>query len=142
MSALVGVDSLRNDAANVFHTGSYWYSAGPMAAAIATLGEWQRLDAPRLLGETGRKLNDGLIRIAKSHGYTRTDTGGPCMAHCRIPDDETMMLHQRWCAECTRRGAYFAPHHNWFVCAAMEEADIKKTLNVASECFKLTAKKF
>lgn len=139
ISALVGVDSLRNDAANVFHTGSYWYSAGPMAAAIATLGELQRLDAPRLLGETGRKLNDGLIRIAKSHGYTLKVTGEPCMAYCRITDDETMMLHQRWCAECTRRGAYFAPHHNWFVSTAHADADLQRTWDIADEAFKMVS---
>jgi hypothetical protein len=37
---------------------------------------------------------------------------------------------------------FFHPHHNWFVCAAMKETDILKTIAVASVCFKLTKDKF
>lgn len=137
ISALVGTDALRNVTASVFHTGSYWYSAGPMAAAIATLKEIKRIDAPRLLEEIGTKLNDGLIRIAKSHGYTLKVTGEPCMAAYRITDDESLMLHQRWCAECTRRGAYFSPYHNWFVSTAHSDADLERTWEIADEAFKV-----
>lgn len=137
ISALVGSDALRNVTANVFHTGSYWYSAGPMAAAIATLQELKRLDAPRLLRETGQKLNDGLVRIARSYGYTLKVTGEPSMAYYRITDDETLMLHQRWCADCTRRGAYFTPHHNWFVSAAHTDTDLQRTWDIADDAFKV-----
>jgi glutamate-1-semialdehyde 2,1-aminomutase len=136
IAALVGTDALRTVTANVFHTGSYWFSAAPMAAAIATLQELERLDAPSLLDACGRKLNDGLVRIAKSHGFTLRVTGEPCMAYYRITDDESQMLHQRWCAECTRRGAYFTPHHNWFVSTAHSDADLQRTWDIADDAFR------
>ena len=54
----------------------------------------------------------------------------------RITDDESQMLHQRWCAECTRRGAYFTPHHNWFVSTAHSDADLQRTWDIADDAFR------
>jgi glutamate-1-semialdehyde 2,1-aminomutase len=50
------------------------------------------------------------------------------------------MLHQAWCAECTRRGAFFTSHHNWFVTTAHTDADIEETLNICDEAFKAVKK--
>ena len=135
ISALAGTDALKSTAARVFHTGSYWFSAGPMAAAMATLQELKRIDAPNRLRETGKKLNDGLVAIAKRHGYTLKITGDPGMSYYRITDDPTLMLHQDWCAECTRRGAYFTSHHNWFISTAHTDADLERTWEIAEEAF-------
>jgi glutamate-1-semialdehyde 2,1-aminomutase len=52
------------------------------------------------------------------------------------------MLHQDWCAECTRRGAYFTPHHNWFISAAHNDADIQRTLDIVDEAFKAVRAKY
>ena len=135
ISALVGSDALRNDAGRVFHTGSYWYSAGPMAAAIATLTELRAIDGPTRLRAIGQKLNDGLIDVAKSHGYTLKVTGDPGMAYYRITEDPTLMLQQQWCGECTRRGAYFTSHHNWFVSTAHTDEDLQRTWEIADAAF-------
>lgn len=135
VSALVGAGPLKSAAAKVFHTGSYWYSAGPMAAALACLKELKRIDAPKLLRETGAKLNEGLIQVAKKHGYTLKVTGDPGMAYYRIVEDETLMLQQDWCGECTRRGAYFTSHHNWFVSTAHTSEDLQRTWEIADDAF-------
>jgi glutamate-1-semialdehyde 2,1-aminomutase len=45
------------------------------------------------------------------------------------------MLHQKWCGECTKRGAYFTSHHNWFVSAAHTEKDVEQTLKIADAAF-------
>ena len=136
ISALVGTDALRIEAAKVFHTGSYWYQAAPMAAALACLEELERIDAPKVLHEIGTKLNDGLVRIAESHGYTLRITGDPGMAYYRLTDDPSLMLHQDWCAECTRRGAFFTSHHNWFVSTAHTQEDIQRTWDIADDAFR------
>ena len=136
ISALVGAGPLKSFAAKVFHTGSYWYSAGPMAAALACLKELKRINAPNVLRENGTKLNDGLVRIAKSHGYTLKVTGDPGMAYYRLIEDETLMLQQEWCGECTRRGAYFTSHHNWFVSTAHSDEDFQRTWDIADDAFK------
>jgi glutamate-1-semialdehyde 2,1-aminomutase len=135
ISALVGTEALKNEAARVFYTGSYWYQAAPMAAALACLGELERLDAPRLMHEYGRKLTDGMSAIAAEHGYHLSVSGLPSMPMVQLADDPTLMLHQRFCAACTERGAYFTSHHNWFVSAAHTEADLQRTLEIVEDAF-------
>ena len=135
ISALVGAESLKTPAAKVFHTGSYWFSAGPMAAALACLKEMKRIDAPKVTQELGKKLLDGMVDIAKNHGYDLKATGVPSMPYLRITDDESLMFHQRLCGECTRRGAYFTSHHNWFVSTAHTDEDIGRTFEILDEAF-------
>jgi glutamate-1-semialdehyde 2,1-aminomutase len=143
ISALVGTEALKNATAKVFYTGSYWFSSGPMAAALACLEEMKRIDAPRLIMEKGRKLCDGMVDIAKSHGYTLKVTGAPSMPYLRLTDDDslvmqsmTLMLHQDLCAECTRRGAFFTSHHNWFLSTAHTDEDIQQTWDIMDDAFK------
>jgi glutamate-1-semialdehyde 2,1-aminomutase len=135
ISALVGIDALKTAASKIFYTGSYWFSAAPMAAAIATLEELKRIDGPRILWQTGKKLLDGLVRIAKGHEYDLKVSGHPSMPYLRITNDESLMIHQDWCAECTKRGAYFTSHHNWFISTAHTDEDIQRTWDIADDAF-------
>jgi glutamate-1-semialdehyde 2,1-aminomutase len=48
-------------------------------------------------------------------------------------DDPGLRRQQRFCAEVTRRGAIFHPHHNWFLSLAHTPEDIHATLRMASE---------
>jgi len=142
ISALVGMESLRKDVGRVFHTGSFWFGAGPMAAALATLKELKRLNAPALLRKTGEKLLNGMVEVARSHGYNLKVSGEPSMPYLRITDDPTLTLHQYWCAECTRRGAYFTSHHNWFISTAHTDQEIRETLDICDAAFKAVKKRF
>lgn len=133
ISALVGTDALRADASKTFHTGSYWYSAGPMAAAMACLRELERIDGPRVMREQGQRLLDGMVEIAASHGFDLKVSGTPAIPYVRITDDPSLMLHQRFCGECTRRGAYFTSHHNWFLSTAHSDADLQRTWDICDQ---------
>ena len=135
ISALVGTETLKGEAAKVFFTGSYWYQAAPMAAALACLTELKRIDAPRLMHEYGNRLTGGMAEIARSHGYHLKVSGLPSMPYLRLTDDPSMMLHQRFCAACTERGAYFTSHHNWFMSAAHTEEDLQRTLEIVDDAF-------
>ncbi|MFO8048542.1 MAG: aminotransferase class III-fold pyridoxal phosphate-dependent enzyme [Desulfosudaceae bacterium] len=135
ISALVGADALKNEAAKVFYTGSYWFSAVPMAAALATIEELRRVDAVAAMLSYGERLRDGLVAAAGKHGFNLKVTGHPSMPYLRLTDDPSLMLHQKWCAECTRRGAFFTSHHNWFVSAAHTDQDLELTLQIADDAF-------
>lgn len=142
ISALTGTEELKSTAAKVFYTGSYWFSGEPMAAALANLKEMKRIKAPGIMLKTGKKLLDGLIKIASSHGYDLKVSGASSMPYLRITNDPSLMLHQDWCGECTRRGAYFTSHHNWFLSTAHTEKDIKQTWDIADDAFKAVKKKY
>jgi glutamate-1-semialdehyde 2,1-aminomutase len=140
ISALVGPEALKTCAAKIFHTGSYWYSAGPMAAALACLEEMKRVNAPKIMMEKGKKLLDGMVSIARNHGYDLKVTGAPSMPYLRTTNDDSLMLHQQLCGECTRRGAYFTSHHNWFISTAHTDEDIQRTWDILDDAFKAMKK--
>ncbi len=141
LSALVGIEALRVDAAKVFHTGSFWFCAGSMAAAMACLNVLKEQDGPNLMAALGKKLTDGIVEIAKGHGYAMKVTGEMSMPYLRITDDDNVMLQQEWCGECTRRGAFFTSHHNWFLSTAHTDDDIKHTLDICDDAFKALKEK-
>ena len=95
----------------------------------------KRLDIPRLLDEKGQKLRDGLIGEARKRGLNLAVTGMPSLFYLRLTDDPSLMLHQRWVAQCQKRGVYFTSHHNHFINAALSDEDIAETVAIAGEAF-------
>jgi len=142
ISALVGTAELKDVVARTFYTGSYWFQAAPMGAALACLQELKKIDGPSMMMEKGKHLLDSLVDMANSYGYNLKVTGVPSMPYLRITNDESLMLHQDWCAECTKRGAFFTPHHNWFISTAHTDEDIKQTLDIADDAFKVIKNKY
>ncbi|HIA48248.1 MAG TPA: aminotransferase class III-fold pyridoxal phosphate-dependent enzyme [Candidatus Hydrogenedentes bacterium] len=130
ISALVGTDELKDAASTVFQTGSFWFSAGPMAAGLACLKELTRLDAANLITETGTKVFDGMVDIAKNHGHELKVTGVPSMPYLRALHEDGISFHRALCGECTRRGLFMTSHHNLFVSAAHTDEDVQKTWDI------------
>ena len=135
ISALCGKNALKEAVSSVFYTGSYWLSAMPMAAALATLTELEKVDGANLMTRLGTSLTQGLIKAAQEYGYHLKVTGEPAMWYMRITDDDSGVLHQKWVSECVRRGVFFTSHHNLFINTAMTQQDIDYTLDVAREAF-------
>ena len=135
VSALCGKEFMKNTISSMSYTGSYWLSAVPFAAGIACIEKMKRLDCPRILIEKGEKLRRELIKKATDYGFDLHVSGIPSLFYLRIADDESLMLHQEWIAECVRRGIFFTNHHNHFVNASLTDEDIAETVAVAEEAF-------
>ncbi|MDT3330826.1 aminotransferase class III-fold pyridoxal phosphate-dependent enzyme [Microbacterium sp. KSW-18] len=136
VSALLGRESLKEAVSSITYTGSYWMSAVPFAAGIATQKKLRELDAPALFERLGRRLTDGLTEAASDAGYTLVASGAPALFYLRVADPaDSLMLHQDWIAECVRRGAYLTSHHNHFLNAAVTEADVDRTIEIAADAF-------
>jgi len=135
VSALCGRESLRDVVGGLSYTGSYWMSAVPFAAGIATLTKLREIEAPRLFAQLGAQVSTGLVAAAAEHGFTLVGSGEPALFYLRIADDDSLMLHQEWVAECVRRGIFISSHHNHFINAALTSADICRTVEVAHEAF-------
>jgi len=137
VSALCGKEFLKNTVSGMSYTGSYWLSAVPFAAGIACIEKMKRLDIANLLRKKGERLRCALDSAAKEYGYNMIVSGAPSLPYLRIAESENLMLHQRWIAECVRRGVFFTSHHNHFMNAAMTDADIAETKEVAREAFRI-----
>ena len=137
VSALCGVESLRSAVSNVTYTGSYWMSAEPFAAGIACINKLNKIDGADMMINKGKKLTDGLVAAGKEYGIDLVISGVPSMWYMRISNDDSLILHQEWVAECVKRGVFFTNHHNQFINCALSDEDINFTLEVASEAFKI-----
>lgn len=135
VSALCGKDFLKNTLSGLSYTGSYWMSAVPFAAGIACIQKMKRIGAPKVLIDRGEQLKRGLIDAAASYGYDLHVSGVPSLFYLRLADDPSLMLHQRWIAECVKRGVYFTNHHNHFINAALTDDDVAETVEIAKEAF-------
>ncbi|MCP4085855.1 MAG: aminotransferase class III-fold pyridoxal phosphate-dependent enzyme [Actinomycetia bacterium] len=135
IAALVGTNELRQAAGDTFYTGTQFFNAAPMAAALATLQELEKIDGARLITNIGTRLCAGLVDVASSHGHDLRSTGVPGMPYFRIAGEGGFRFHARWIAECVRRGAYLLSYHNNFVSAAHSDTDLKATWDIADQAF-------
>ncbi len=140
MSALCGREFLKSTVSGLSYTGSYWMSAVPFAACIATINKLKALDAPKLFLEKGTALTQGLVKAGKEHGFDLIASGAPALFYLRIANDNSLLLHQDWVAECVNRGVFFTSHHNHFINASLTDEDINRTIEIAEEAFKVVAK--
>ena len=137
MSAFCGKEFLRSAASSLSYTGSYWMSAVPFAACIACINKLKAINAPKLFNDLGTELLTGLKKAGAENGFDLVTSGPPALFYLRIANDDSMLLHQDWIAECVNRGVFFASHHNHFINAALTHEDINRTIEIADEAFKV-----
>ena len=139
MSAACGREFLKTAASSLSFTGSYWMSAVPFAASIACINKMKRLDTPTLFREKGLKLTNAFKKAAEENGFDLVVSGEPALFYLRIANDNSLMLHQEWIAECVSRGLFLASHHNHFMNAAVTDEDITLAADIANDAFAVVA---
>ena len=137
ISALLGAEKARMAAATIYATGSYWFSAAPMAAALTTMRRIRETDYLERTQRLGQRLRDGLDESAGRNGFALRQTGPAELPLIMIDDDPTLAKGYFWNAALMKRGVYFHPWHNMFICAAMTDADIDFAIEAADDAFKL-----
>jgi glutamate-1-semialdehyde 2,1-aminomutase len=131
LAAVTGSAALRDAAARVFVTGSFWCAAVPMAAAVATMERLDELDAIGHMERLGTRLRQELDALARTHGVGLRQSGPVQMPLFLFDDDPDFAKGFAFCAAALRQGAYLHPRHNMFLCAAHTEADIDRVLHAA-----------
>ena len=119
----------------------YWMSAVPFAACIACINKMKRLNTPALFRKQGEKLTAAFKQAAAENGFDLVVSGEPALFYLRIADDDSLMLHQEWVAECVSRGLFITSHHNHFINAALTDADIALAAEIANDAFAVVAKR-
>jgi glutamate-1-semialdehyde 2,1-aminomutase len=137
ISAVLGSEHVRESAASIFVTGSFWFSAVPMAAGVATLRRIKSSDYLEQMQNAGQLLRDGLHESAKAHGFSLRQTGPVQMPQILFDDDPHFSVGYAWAAEALKHGAYFHPYHNMFLSSAHTSADIAVALEAANRAFEV-----
>lgn len=135
ISALLGADSARQGAAAIYATGSFWFAAVPMAAAVETLKILRQSDYLEHMVELGEQLRKGLDGAAKDQGFGFRQTGPVQMPLFLFDDDPDFRIGFAWSEAMLARGVYVHPWHNMFLCQAMTIADIDMAIAAAREAF-------
>ncbi|MBW2063139.1 MAG: aminotransferase class III-fold pyridoxal phosphate-dependent enzyme [Deltaproteobacteria bacterium] len=141
ISACVGAKELMEAASLIFFTGSFFTSAAPMAAALATLDEMVRTKALDHIFHIGEMLKQGMLDQAKSLGLEINYTGPVTIPFMTFKDDPSFEKNKTFCATAYQEGVFFHPFHNWFISAAHKEEDIEKTLLVTQKAFEAVKEK-
>ena len=134
LASLVGKEEIRTAAERVYFTGTQFFSAPPMAAAIATLNELEKVDAPKKLIDYGKNLNSRLEAVASEKGFNLISSGVSSMPYYRL-EGETFETHIKWIDECVKRGVYMLSYHNHFISLAHKEEDIDFIESAARQAF-------
>jgi glutamate-1-semialdehyde 2,1-aminomutase len=135
LAAVLGNQKFRDGAASVFVTGSFWFAAVPMAAAIATIKALKEENAIEAMHRMGTQLREGIIDQANSWDLAVNYTGPPAMPYLTFAGDHNYELGSVFAAQALRGGAYLHPRHNWFVSAATTEADLALVLEATDQAF-------
>ena len=133
ISALLGSEKARKAAAAIYVTGSFWYQAAPMAAALETLRLVRTTDYLERLIAMGERLSAGLTERAAAAGFGLRCTGPGQMPLYLFDEDSDLRKGFFFVSQMLARGIYLHPWHNMFLCAAMTEADIDGVLNAAED---------
>jgi glutamate-1-semialdehyde 2,1-aminomutase len=135
ISALLGNARARSGVEAIFVTGSFWFSAAPMAAALVVMRRIRETPYLERIQRTGTLLRDGLKEIAARHGMDFEQSGPVTMPLMRFINDPDFRAGFYWCSEMLRRGVYMHPWHNMFINTAMTEDHIDLTLKAADGAF-------
>jgi glutamate-1-semialdehyde 2,1-aminomutase len=128
LAAVLGSGAFAGAAARIFVTGSFWFSASAMAAAIATIGALRDEDAIAAMDRMGTRLRAGILDQAAARGLEIRYTGPAAMPYLTFAGDHGHELGSAFAAAAVRAGAYLHPRHNWFISAAMTDDDLAAAL--------------
>jgi glutamate-1-semialdehyde 2,1-aminomutase len=135
ISAVLGSDRARDGVLNVPLSGTFWWQAVPMAAALATIEIISTTNYLEHMVDLGQTLRTGLGERAAAHGFALNQTGPVQMPIIMFKNDPEFRLSVAFVGAMMQRGVYLHPFHNVFVCAAMTKADIALTIAAADDAF-------
>ena len=140
LSAVTGVDALRETAGKVYSTGSFWCGSVPLAAGLATLQVLLAEDVVGHLEKVGTLFREGMAALARKHGLALRQTGPVQMPMLSFQNDEGHAFAKAFCSAAVKRGLYLHPWHNMFFSAAHAEADVTDALRIADAALAVAAR--
>jgi glutamate-1-semialdehyde 2,1-aminomutase len=142
IAAALGNSRFLGGAEQIFATGSFWYQAVPMAAAIATIHALRDEGAIETMERAGRRLRDGISRQARQHEIAVRQTGPVQLPNLSFPGDVEFAKASAFCAAAVQRGVILHPRHNWFLSAAHTDDDIDRALDATNDAFRAVRAQF
>ena len=142
LSAVVGVEKLRQAASEIYVTGSFWCNATSMAASLKTLSIIEERDVVEHISSLGEKLRSGVGQIANSVGVEISQSGPVQMPLILFKDDKDFLKGSKFVQYLLSKGIYFHPWHNMFLSLAHTAEDVSTTLDAVEFAMKKISEEF
>jgi glutamate-1-semialdehyde 2,1-aminomutase len=136
IAAILGKERFAEAATRIFVTGSFWFQAVPMAAAVATLQAIREENAVATMARIGNALRDGIEQQAAELGVEITYTGHVQMPYLGFVGDEGYAKAFAYSASMIEQGVIVHPRHNWFISAAHTDDDVARFLEANEVAFR------
>jgi glutamate-1-semialdehyde 2,1-aminomutase len=133
LAAVLGSGRYADAASRIFVTGSFWYQAVPMAAAVATIQALRDEEAVTVMERIGNRLRVELDQLAHEVGVPIRQTGPVQMPNLAFPGDVEFAKAATFSSAMLTRGVIVHPRHNWFLSAAHTDDDVDRFLDAAQE---------
>jgi glutamate-1-semialdehyde 2,1-aminomutase len=133
LAAILGSGRYADAASRIFVTGSFWYQAVPMAAAVATIEALRDEDAVAVMERVGTRLRAEFDQLAQEIGVPIRQTGPVQMPNLAFPGDVEFAKAATFSAAMLDRGVIVHPRHNWFLSAAHTDDDVDRFLEAAQD---------
>jgi glutamate-1-semialdehyde 2,1-aminomutase len=135
LSVLLGNPRARPGVESIFVTGSFWYSAAPMAAGLVVMRRIRDTPYLETLERIGTQLRTGLAEAASRRGVEFEQSGPVTMPLWKFAHDPDFRAGYFWCSEMLKHGIYTHPWHNMFINTAMSEQTVETTIAAADAAF-------
>ena len=142
LAAALGTGKFRSGAERIFATGSFWYQAVPMAAAIATIKAIRDEGAIASMEARGSDLRAGIAEQASAAGVSINQSGPVQLPNLSFQGDEKFERALLFGGTAAAHGLIIHPRHNWFLSAAHTEADIARALEATAYGFQAVVEQF
>ncbi len=142
LSAVVGVDKLKQVASEIYVTGSFWCNASSMAASLKTLSIIEEIDVVAHISYLGNKLRTGIDQIANNCGVEISQSGPSQMPLILFVHDNDFSKGSKFVQYLLSKGVYFHPWHNMFLSLAHSAEDVDMTLDAVEYAMKKVSQEF
>ena len=103
---------------------------------------WSATTCPRTSPASARACARGCSASPPNTAAHPLHGHGRACRSCRSPTNAISSAARRFAARTIRRGVFFHPHHNWFLCAAHQTADIDEALAASDAAFEVVREEF
>lgn len=142
IGATLGSKKFLDGAERIFATGSFWFQAVPMAAAMATIQTLRAENGIDAMVRAGNRLREGIDRQSKEYGVAVRQSGPVQIPNLSFAGDVEFERALAFCGAAARNGVILHPAHNWFLCAAHTDEDIDRALEATEDAFRTVRAKF
>ena len=142
LSAVVGVDKLKQAASEIYVTGSFWCNATSMAASLKTLSIIEEIDVVAHISYLGDKLRVGIDQIANNFGVEISQSGPSQMPLILFKHDKDFSKGSKFVQYLLSKGIYFHPWHNMFLSLAHTAEDVDVALDAVAYAMKKISLEF